>query len=333
MRILLITQQLCIIGALYLCVAMPLLAAVGGLVYLLITAAELVFTAALMVTLNTLLYYLMLSLGMLAVTAQPPVLVAAATSLAGIVSTLFTISLPFLLAVLVNLVLGVLAYYRDWYRKMRRWATICNIVGLCIYLVPQSLAMWFAIEPSGESRSAQWDLVLVLGLMMLAWDSYFIVSLILWRRMPERPDIPGTLGKMPSVHLGLWLFLATAWLFLLFAADFPSGVGLAIIGGVILVSALPFILNAKATKKIAAERKKRHVILIFLINSVLLLTGLILFPPVGVALLISVFWLYFLVEMVFLRPAPAPGIAAVSLPSGEAGQEETASSPFDTGAG
>ena len=302
MRLTLITFQLCVFGAVYLLVAVPVLAAVTGLVYFFATATEMAATASAMLGGASLIHYSLLSLGALPVTAQAPAVIAAGSSLAGAASTLLAIGTPLLVTAAVNLVLGFLAYYRGWYRAARRWGIVCNIVGLCLYLVPQAVAMKFALQPASQadgSQAAPLGLAIFMAVLFLLWDSFFIISLVLLYRMPEHPDIPRTVGRLPSMHMALWVLLALAWFFPFCLAGFPLNTATVVISGIILLAALPFAFNAKAVGKIVAGRGKVFTLSVFLVNIVLVLFCLLLLPPVGVGLLISATWLFFLVEMTF----------------------------------
>lgn len=134
MRALFITFQLCILGAAYLLLAMPLWAAVAGLAYALTTAAEMVGAAAMALGIESAVHYFLMFFGALPTGAAAPAAVAAVSSLAGAASTLFTIGAPLLVTALVNLVLGFASQYRDWHTKARRWAIVCNAVVLFCYL-------------------------------------------------------------------------------------------------------------------------------------------------------------------------------------------------------
>lgn len=299
----LVSLQCCIIGILYLAVAVPVVVAATGLVYYLITAWEMIAMSGLMLGLEAAAHYLLMAFGMLPLTAGPPAVVAAASSLATAASVIGVACIPLLATVLANLILGILAHYRDWHGKMRRWATIVNVIGLCLYLMPQVFVMAVAVGelPSSGDLGGAVVLLLFLGLAALLWDSYFFITLYLWRRMPKRPDIAATIRKMPGMHLWLWGLLAVAWAILWLAAGFPFNTIVVVIWAVVLLAVLPFRYNAKAVGRIYGERRKRYAVPVVLANIVLALFCLVFLPPVGVALALSTVWLCFLLEMTFQR--------------------------------
>ncbi len=315
MRLVLITLQCCIIGGLYLVVAVPVVAATMGLAYFTVTAWEMVAMTAVALGLESAIYYGMMSLGAPPSTAGAPVLITAASALSTAATAIHAISAPFLLAVVVNLILGFLAYYRNWYKKLRRWATICNVVLLCVYVIPQLIILGFIIvdDSTPESIGRKLSLIALFLLLMLLWNSYFIVALYLWRRMPERPEIPHTLEKMPAMHIALWVVLAVTWAGVWLAAGFPLGFWTVFATLIILAAGVPLAYNAKAVKRIFAERKKRFALPLMAFNIVAALVCLVLVPPIGVALALSTVWLYVVLEMTFWpRPEPA-GDAALTL--------------------
>lgn len=277
--------------------AVPIVGAVYGLAYALVMATEQLLAAAGAMGLDVIIGSLVKALPTIyPATAQGSIVLGAATSVAGVASTMFSLALPLLLTVLVNLVLGFLANYRNWHKKARRWAIALNLVGLLIYLIPQIIMMIFAFE----SLSSE---VLLLGLFFAVWDSYFLISLFLWYRLPSQAEILKIAKIMPALHMPLWLLLASLWGLVLTVAallELLSFNVFTVAGSVIiLLSALPLVLNAKTAKKIARGCKKRSALFGFLVSLILTILGLIFVPPVGAALLISTAWLFFLMETAF----------------------------------
>lgn len=119
------------------------------------------------------------------------------------------------------------------------------------------------------------------------------------------------------MHISLWLLLASLWGVTLRAAALMELLSFnifTVIGSVIIMlSALLFVLNAKTAKKIACGCKKRSALFGFFVSLILTLLGLIFLPPIGVALLISTAWLFFLMETAFWpKQEPCAALAADS---------------------
>lgn len=133
MRIILISVQLAIIGGLYAILAVPIVGAVYGLAYALVMATEKLLAIIAALGLDVAIGSLVQALPIYSEAAQGSIVVGAATSMAGAASTFFSLALPLLLTVLVNLVLGFLANYRNWHKKTRSWGIALNLAGLLIY--------------------------------------------------------------------------------------------------------------------------------------------------------------------------------------------------------
>lgn len=319
MRITLITLQLCVLGLLYLVVAMPLLAAATGLAYILVTETQAVLATSMGLGIEAAGYFTLQAVGALPYTAQAPVIVTAASSLSGAASVFVSLTLPLLITLLVNLLFGFFAYYRDWYKRARRWAIACNIVCLCGYAAFQALVMHFALEEAGkpsQDGAGFKVFVLVLGLIMLIWDGYFIASIVLLLRMPKRADLAKTVGRMPAMHLSVWALLVLGWILVLALIGFPFHAATVVVSVLLLLSALPFVFNARAVGRMVETRKKRFVVPVLLANTLLTLFCLVFLPPVGVGLLLSTAWLFLLAEMIFRRGNAAPNSPSPS-PVGE----------------
>lgn len=308
MRIALVFIQLCILGAAFLLVVMPFYAALTGLAFLALEQPDIILRAII----ELILYQF-----------------GAGSSLAGIGIPLLIFALPWLAAFAANIFCGFLAYYGGMYRKARKWGVIVNGVAMGIYVALMALIVF------GIARSSTADMDMVLGVLasiavVLAWNSYFFVAIRLFRAMPERPDLAASVKWMRIANYALW----TAW-----AVAGAAGVVLLIYYGfyilaallcvLVAVSALPFVYNARAVGRIAAERKKTYAAKIFVADIILALFALVFVPPLGVALALSAALLFFLMEMVFLRRADAAtvaesvpeGTAAVCLSGGAAGDE------------
>ena len=319
MRLLFISLQLCIIGALYLLFAIPVLAAATGLAYALAAAAEWVGAAALTAGAGAAMHYSLLSLGALPAGAAPPAMLVAASSAAGFASGLFTVGIPLLATVLANLALGFLAYYRDWYTWARRLGIAATVAGLVAYLALQAIVLYAAFgQPSADvSAGVETRILSAVLALMLLWDGYFVVSLLFWFRMPRSANVRTMARCMPAMHIGLWVVLLLAWAGALLVAgtavntlatleNDPGGPAIAwgflintatIVGSaVVLLAAVPFAVNAWASGRVAAGSKKRLAVPPLLANAVVAILCLIFLPPIGVALALSTAWLYLTVE-------------------------------------
>ena len=310
MRITLITIQLCVIGFLYTLVALPIMAAVFGLIYGLIAATGLVLTAFAMQIGNVLLHYVMMSLGALPYTTAAPAIVQMATGLYSAAGVLLALGSPWLAAIAANLLCGFLANYRDWHGKARRWGVIVNVLALVFYLGLQGLVAVFA---AGEWPG--WETAVVLAGVAVVWDSYFVVSILLLRRMPVRPDAAPTLEKLPAVHILLWILFALAGAAALLLVGAPLNWATIAVCIFIALCALPFFYNAKAAKRIAADRKKLYSVLVLLANVALTLVFLVLLPPVGALLLLSTAFIFFSMELALW----GSGGSSAPVPEPEAG--------------
>lgn len=325
MRIVLLMAQLAIVGALYNLIAVPLLMMASGLVYALVVAAETVFLAVGMGVLEVVLSLLPPLLpSMSGAAGGGSVILALGGALSQAATATLVIASPLLLAVLVNLVCGFLSYYRNWFAKMRRWACIGNIVCLSCYLLPQLLFIGMAIVDASSSKSGPgmtWSSVLVLILFSALWDAYFFVVLALWRYMPERPDAIKTMRRLPAVHVVLCVTLVTGFALALYMAGPVPGRFLIVAACVLLcLSALLLLGNARASKRIAREMKKRFALPVLLLTATAAAVCLVLAPPVGAILLLSAAALHFLFEAVFL--GGEGGAAALEeLPSDAAPRE------------
>lgn len=324
MRAVFITFQLCILGAAYLLVAIPAWTAVTGLAYALATSAEMVGAAVATVGAESAVHYSLQALGALSTGAAAPAAVAAVSSLAAAASTLFTIAAPLLATAAVNLVLGFASHYRGWHKKARRWAIVCNAVVLFGYAVLEALVLFavFSQPAHEEIIEVKGEIIRLLLTAFMVWDSYFVISIILLCRMPRQPDAPLTVRRTRVMHIVLWAVLLLVWMGALAIAGTAvntaealrnGSTAIALVPGllvntativgsaVILAALLPFAVNAWAAGRIYSGRRKRFVLLMLFANIALTLMGLVLLPPVGVALALSAMGLYFVVEVTFLN--------------------------------
>lgn len=305
MRILLLMMQLTIVGVLYNLVAVPLLMVVSGLVYALAVAAETVFMGIGMGVADVVLSLLPpLFPSTSGAVGGGSIILSVGGALSQAATATLVIASPFLAAVLVNLVFGFLSRYRGWFGKMRRLAVIGNLVCLACYLIPQlvlvAMAFYDVISPPKTGPGMTLSGAFLLVCIALVWDAYFFITLFLWRRMPERPDADKTARRLPAAHRWLCVALVAGFAVVLYVAGAFLGGFLTVAACAILcLSALLLLANARASKRIAGERKKRFALPVFLGTAAAAAVFLVLVPPVGTLFLLSAALLYFLLEAVF----------------------------------
>lgn len=302
MRAILLTLHLAIVGLLYLLIAVPLMAAavavVGGAVYLAIVDPEGLATLAGGLTMNLLLHQLLVFFGYAtSITA----------SMAGAGSAILAVLSPWLVAFAANLVCGFLAYYAYFYRKARIVGIVITGVAFLFYFIPIVAVSGNAF---GNDRSPDWTEILAMIAMAAVLLSYFVVCIFLLYRIPRRPDIEVNAKVMRKAHIGLWLLLMAAYVVGMIAAGIPISILSVTIGIIFLVSYVPFRWNAKATMRIATERKPAFAAMALAVNTLLTVICLVLLPPIGVGLLLSTALLFFLLEMVFIRKTETPAEVA-----------------------
>jgi hypothetical protein len=202
------------------------------------------------------------------------------------------IVLPFAVVLISTLGCAILAGYR-FFRWMRWVGLAVNVAAACYCL----------FVTSGE-ETQQIPTGLRMGFIL-----FFLLNSFLFFAVPKQPDVQKSRRVIAWAHFALLLCIVIPTIPLIVRYAVTTNFNLVTtieIVFILILYGIPFALNFRATRKINLSRDSTKIILPIIVSLVIMVLGWLTAPvlaiPVGISLLLFMFFL----EMLFLYPEQYP---------------------------